>query len=144
MTDSSAIPAVRLGSRKSAKFVRCYSKPELNVFRVEVELHSAILRKLHISTVDDLAKVEAAIYPKHMRFVELDWTHLRRYLLKRENGDLLFRNVLHRAASARRVARYLRRHGIPNVHRFYVPLPINRFIQNSLSRWATQFRRDLQ
>ncbi len=46
---------LRYGSRKSAKLVRCYFKPEVSAYRVELELHSQFLKAHSISKFEDLA-----------------------------------------------------------------------------------------
>lgn len=60
-----------------------YRKPKLGVFRVEVELHSGILRRNNISTLDDFVDVPQLVYPKHFQFVAFDWERLERYLRRK-------------------------------------------------------------
>ena len=68
------------GGRKSDKFVRCYKKGALTVFRVEVELHSKLLRDHSVSELDDFRLLPDVVYPKHLLFVEIDWGRLEQYL----------------------------------------------------------------
>lgn len=135
---------LRYGGRKSAKLVRCYWKKEINAYRVEVELHPGVLDKCNIVAVQDLPKAAKAIYPKHVHFADLDWQKLRLYLTRREgkNGEAIFEGAIKRAESMRRVTHYLRRQRIPNVHRFLVPLAMNRKVKQALDTWALQFERE--
>src|SRR4051794_2313401 len=68
------------GSRKSGKYVRCYKKPEVGAYRVELELHSSLLRRHNISGLDDLVRLPGVVCPKHLQLVDLDWNRLQRYL----------------------------------------------------------------
>src|ERR1700730_9386541 len=44
---------LRHGSRRSGKLVRCYWKDQVGAYRVELELHSGLLRKHDIDGVTD-------------------------------------------------------------------------------------------
>lgn len=114
---------VLFGTRKSDKFVRCYQKDELGVFRVELEVHSPLLRKHSIETLDDLIHVPEIICPGHLQFVDLNWTRLRRYLSKKfgAGGAQVGAGALRRAASLLKVRRYLGKRGVVNFHRFLSP-----------------------
>jgi hypothetical protein len=135
---------LRYGGRKSAKFVRCYWKQEINAYRVEVELHPGVLDLCKIAAVQDLPKAAEAIYPKHVHFVDIDWKKLRLYLARRgkKDGVAIFEGAVKRAKSMRRVAKYLRQQRIPNVHRFLAPLAINNKVERALETWALQFERE--
>jgi hypothetical protein len=138
------LKGLRYGGRKSAKLARCYWKDETNQFRVEMESHPGVLDQLGIQSVRDLPKVARAIYPKHLRFADIDWEKLRVYLAKREgkNGEAIFEGAFKRAKSMRRVTQYLRRQRIPNVHRFLMPLAINEKVKHGLEMWARQFEKE--
>jgi hypothetical protein len=131
------------GGRKTAKLVRCYHKDELGVFRVEVELHSGLLRHNEIATLDDFVDLPDVICPKHLRFVEVDWERLKRYLASAlgSEGDRVFAGAEKRAASLRRLRSYLGRKGVVNIHRFLVPLTLNDEVSQALDRWASQFKK---
>jgi hypothetical protein len=137
---------LRYGGRKSAKFVRCYRKEEINAFRTEIELHPGVLDQFKIVAIQDLPKAAKAIYPKHVHFADIDWTKLRLYLTRREgkDGDAIFEGALNRAKSMRRVTQYLRRKRIPNVHRFLVPLAVNKKVKQALDTWAVQFQKEYE
>jgi ribosomal protein S15P/S13E len=128
------------GSRKTGKFVRCYQKSTLGVDRVELELHSGLLR--NILTLDDFLYLPDTVYPKHLQFVEFDWKRLEQHLSRRpaDESSRIIAGAKRRAASIRRVRRYLQKHGVANVHRFLAPLAMNHEIRRALDRWARHFK----
>jgi hypothetical protein len=133
--------ALYYGGRKTDKLVRCYPKKSLGVFRVELELHSSLLR--NISTLDDFLYLPDIVYPKHLQFVEFDWRRLEQHLSKRagDESSRIIAGAKRRAASLQRVRRYLNKHGIANVHRFLVPLAMNEEVSRALNRWARDFKK---
>ena len=131
---------VYFGTRKSDKFVRCYEKKEVDGYRVELELHSKLLRREKISTLDDFEGLQFAIYPKHLQFVDVDWDRLERHLRQKRHGRALIAGAQHRAASLSRLRHYLRRHGITNLHRFLVPLAINKKIDRAITTVFLDFK----
>jgi hypothetical protein len=136
--------ALSYGGRKADKLVRCYQKDGLGVFRVEVELHSGLLRRNDISTLDDFLYLPDIVYPKHFQFVALNWRRLEQYLRRRlgDEGSRIIAGARRRAASLQRVRRYLNRSGVLNVHRFLVPLALNEEISRALDRWARHFKKE--
>jgi hypothetical protein len=113
----------------------CTSAPEnltswsaamAKIYRLELELHSQLLRRKHISTLDDFYLLQFAIYPQHFQFVDVDWDRLKRHLRRKSHGRALIAGARQRAASLSRLRHYLRRHGVANFHRFLVPLAINK------------------
>lgn len=135
------------GGQKSGKLVRCYWKGEVNAFRVELELHRRLLRDADSDDddgegdVDVLSDLVEQNCPLHLQFVKADWKRLKQYLVNRfgERGLLILATAKHRATSIGRLREYLRRRGIPNPHRFFVPLKINKAINRALSRWIDEF-----
>jgi hypothetical protein len=127
------------GSRKSEKFVRCYKKRQLKSYRVEVELHSPLLRGHQINRLDDFDYVAEVIYPQHFRFVDVNWDRLKRHLNGKHHGRALVAGAKKRAPSLSRLRYYLRRKGITNFHRFLTPLAINRKIDRAFDRWTGHF-----
>jgi hypothetical protein len=126
------------GGRKTGKLVRCYWKTKLGVDRVELELHSGLLRRNNISTLDDFIYLPDTVYPKHLQFVDFDWNRLEHHLSRRpaNESSRIIAGAKRRAASLQRVRRYLDKHGVANVHRFLVPLAMNDEISRALDRWA--------
>jgi len=133
---------LRFGSRKSDKLVRCYQKSELALYRVELELHSPWLRKHRINTLHDLERLPALVFPAHLRFVRLDWvrlaTYVRRHGLPAETVPL---EAKVRASSILAVMGYLRQEvGLPNIHRFLRPLPLNADVEWALRKWSERWK----
>lgn len=141
---------LRFGTRKSGKLVRCYSKPEVQAFRVELELHSRLLnkgrkrraRERSEELLSDLTSVARLIFPKHFRFVRFDWQALDNYLRKRYGRrsqaiiDTARRKASFSLCAARR---YLRKSGVNNLHRFLIPMHANNKIKAALTKWASNF-----
>jgi hypothetical protein len=129
------------GGRKCDKFVRSYQKEELNSYRVELELHSQLLSREDIGTLDDFESLPILIYPKHLRFVEVDWNRLRRYVkrkLGRQSKETIA-TAQRKAASISRLRRYFRRKCVVNFHRFLVPHALNEKIDQAFTRWIRHF-----
>ncbi|HZQ17449.1 MAG TPA: hypothetical protein VFA90_01915 [Terriglobales bacterium] len=129
------------GYRKSDKLVRAYKKKEVAAYRVELELHSRLLRREQILTLDDFDDLPEVVYPAHFQFVNVDWKRLRQHIMSKlgPGGKNVLNGADKRARSLSRLRRYLRRNGIVNVHRFLVPLALNREITQALGRWARDF-----
>ena len=133
---------IRFGSRKSNKLVRCYFKDAIDAFRVELEVHSQLLRKNQIEKLDDLPGVAYLISPEHFTFAKVRWRALRHYLKRRypsEAAETLAQTKKRARVSLRRAMQYLRQKGVVNRHRFLAPMLINRRIENALSVWSMSF-----
>jgi hypothetical protein len=135
--------SLRYGSRRSPKLVRCYLKEALGCYRVELEIHSALLRSLGVNDVRQIYLIASMVYLKHIRFVGVRWKKLRSSLLRKFGGD--GRTIL---AEARRVRdenslgqsmRFLKGRGVSNPNRFLFPLKINRTVRQALRKWAYNF-----
>jgi hypothetical protein len=66
---------------------------------------------------------------------------LKRYLA-RKLGDAskqVITGAKWDAASLGRLKRYFTKQGVVNVHRFLVPLPLDREVRRALNRWARLF-----
>jgi hypothetical protein len=136
--------ALYYGTRKADKFVRCYQKDELGVFRVETELHSGLLRRNEILALDDFIHLPGLICPKHLQFVDVNWEHLEQSLVNTlgVEGHRVLAGAERRAASLQRLRRYLTRNGVVNIHRFLVPLTLNQEVGRALHKWARHFKKD--
>jgi hypothetical protein len=135
--------ALRYGGRKTGKLIRCYWKEQLGVFRVELELHSGLLRHNDVSTLDDFLFLPGLAHPKHLQFVEFDWGRLEQHLSSRpaDESSRIIAGAKRRSASLQRVRRYLGKHGVVNVHRYLVSLGVNDEISSALFRWARHFKK---
>jgi hypothetical protein len=128
------------GSKKAAKMVRVYPKKELDSFRVELEVHSPWLRRYGIVTLQDLAKLPQSLFPKHIRFVNMNWTALTKHLSRRGlNSAYIIREAKNRS-SIHAVIEFLRNSiGVHNPHRFLRTVAPSQKIFQSLKNWARVF-----
>ena len=78
---------LRYGSRTSPKMVRCYFKKSLDSYRVELELHSALLRKYSITNAGQLYAIAYKLAARHVRFVRIDWDKVAPALRRRSGAD---------------------------------------------------------
>jgi hypothetical protein len=132
----------RFGSRASPKLVRFYWKQQINQFRVEVEAHSAFLRKYAVSQVSDLGTLAMKVFPAHFRFFRIGWEKLQPYLTRNfgPDGREICDEARRRAESSLgAVTRYLARNGVQNPHRFLRSLRINRAVREAIRNWAEGF-----
>jgi hypothetical protein len=127
----------RYGSRRGDKLVRCYWKQPIGCFRVELEIHAALLRRNGIAQLSDVYKIPQLLCPAHVRFVQMNWPALEKYLAKRnvqDHQDVL-KLAIARAVSIHGLMAFLRGTvGVKNAHRFLVPQCINEQIERSLKR----------
>jgi hypothetical protein len=129
-----------------SKIVRAYLKWETFQFRIELELHVQLLRKLGISDVFDFRKLVAALVPDHIDFSQLDETKLAR-ALHRSGLSLAERlSVLKRAEQKAQVSlwsakRYLTEKAhLKNTDRLLVPVPeMNRAVREALEKLVAQW-----
>jgi len=127
------------GTRKSEKYVRCYRKPEVDAFRIELELHSGWLKKNGIRTLNDVQRIAALISPGHLQFVRLDWGALNQSLSRR-GFPAAARELRSRNFDIRSVLRRLSTNfGVQNVHRFLRGLELNVLVRKSLRVWARKW-----
>jgi len=132
------------GSRKSDKLVRCYEKSEVGSYRVELELHSGLLRRNGICVLDDLVHLPDLVHPKHLQFVALEWNRLSRHLARKlgDRSDGVIAGARRRTPSILRLQRYLRRKGVFNTHRFLTPRAVNNDVKRALNTWIRKFNRE--
>ena len=145
---------LRYGTRKSAKLIRCYYKPEVQAYRVELELHSRLINgrkpRWCMSSdapedmLDHISLMALQIMPKHLQFVRFDWRALERYLVRtlgRAAVDAFLEEARRRACQSLAYAnRFLRKQNVRNVHRFLIPMRINDAVETALSEWADRFQ----
>jgi len=145
-TDRGGKNQLRYGARKSGKLVRCYWKEKIKAFRVEVELHSQLLKKHQVKDVDYLSYVAQIVHPRHFRFVNIRWKALHRYLRRRGDvdADTIIQGAHERAeVSLNNALKYLRRNGVINTHRFLQQLRLNDSIDTALTTWSLDFNEGL-
>ena len=133
------------GSRGSTKLVRCYFKWQVNAYRVEPEIHAALLRKIGLANVSCLGVLYGLI-PKHLGFVRVSWPDLAQYLQRKfpEDAEALLEEARRRRAKAylHVFLRLLKGQGVSNPHLFLRPMRINREMKAALARWLEGFSRE--
>ena len=138
---SSYPDSLRYGSRKSDTLIRCYSKPSVSAFRVEIELHSSWLRRKNVLKLKDLRRLPDLLYSSHIRFVQFDWVALARHL--RHKGlpaNKILQAARTEARSIHGLMGFLRHElGLRNVHRFLIPLEMNEQIRLALENWSRRW-----
>jgi hypothetical protein len=132
---------LRYGSRHSDALVRAYSKPAVKSFRVEVELHSGLLRSKQICKLKDIPRSPQLIVPNHFRMVAIHWQSVRRYLVRRfrKAGVPALYRAKAEAASIHAALGYLRSKQANNVHRFLQALGENHLVREAAKTWAMTF-----
>jgi hypothetical protein len=129
---------LRYGTRLSKKLIRVYWKRELNSHRVEVEMHSSLLREHQVESIYQLTEFLPGQLPSHLRFVRMDWVRLSVHLYR---CDLpvakILRKAKERSRSIHGLMSYLRNHiGISNPHRLLKDMPLNADVARALNRWT--------
>jgi hypothetical protein len=129
-----------------SKIVRAYFKWNTFQFRIELELHVRLLRKLGIGDVFDFQKLVAALVPHHIDFSQLDEGKLVRALdLSGLRLDLR-RSVLTRVRQIARgslwaARRYLHQEAhLKNTKRLLVPVTdMNQVVRAALEKLVAQW-----
>jgi hypothetical protein len=139
-TDRGGPGTLRFGSRTSPMMVRCYEKAKIGKYRVELEIHGALLRKMGISDISNLYLIASKAFPKHVRVVGIRWRKLEAYLLRRfgTSGRTVLAETrrIRDEVSLRDAMRFLSGKGVANAYRFFRPLSINDQIKSALKSWA--------
>lgn len=134
---------LRYGSRSSPKLVRCYRKSNIDADRIELEIHSALLRKMEVAKVHDLHLIASKLFPRHIRIVGVRWRELEAHLLRRfgNSGTTVLAETrrIRDEVSLRDAMRLLSGKGVVNPHRFLRPLRVNEQIKAALRVWAERF-----
>ncbi|HLW99795.1 MAG TPA: hypothetical protein VKR82_14195 [Candidatus Acidoferrales bacterium] len=132
---------VWFGTRRSSKFVRCYLRVRTQVFRIELELHAAWLRRNEIQDCFDFQRIPGLIARRHIFFCKLDWDAvIRRIRRTVPNAPLALRNLSWEKHDLHATLRFLRGElRFTNTHRFLEPLALNGVVTHALNLWATQW-----
>jgi hypothetical protein len=131
--------AVWLGAPRSARFLRCYPKANINRFRLEVQFNRYFLQRHRIVRPGDFKRL-ADIFGKSVGFFEVNWPDLRRYAQRhlRHPREMISmardrrNNLLETLTFLRSV--------IPNANRFLVPMAINKQIQEAMAKFKADWR----
>jgi hypothetical protein len=129
-----------------SKVVRAYFKWDTFQFRIELELHVQLLRRLGISDVFDFRKLVVALIPDHIEFSQLDDGKLAHALdltgLPQHETSTILKRVKQKAQTSLWAARrYLREKAhLDNRQRLLVPVPdMNRVIREALEKLIAQW-----
>jgi hypothetical protein len=133
---------LRYGGRRSDKLVRCYVKGNLQCFRIELEIHSSLLRRHGLVRFEDLRKLPHLLCPTHIWFARLDWQAVVRHLDRRGvSANKMAELEFARSCPIHTALKVLRGTlGVKNAHRFLKPLAINRRLLLALHAWARNYR----
>jgi hypothetical protein len=133
--------SAQYGDRKGDKLVRCYRKLELNVFRVELELHSALLRRNRIAHLADFWRLSDLLFPNHIRFVRINWAALTKHLSRRGlDATQIIQRAKSENGSLHATMEFLRTNvGVYNVHRFLRTTSPSSNICKGLKSWSRRF-----
>ncbi len=132
---------LRFGSRLSATMVRAYEKPEVQAYRLEPELRRIWLAANGIEDIEDLKKLPTLLLPSRVTFVRINWEKLAKHLSRKGfSPERIIEEARARSSSIHAALQYLRWDiGVANVHRFLIPLPINRVMRKALVAWARRW-----
>jgi hypothetical protein len=131
----------RYGSRKSRRFVRCYWKKELGIFRVEVQISSRWYRESNKCDRTMWGLAALPIFPNDLFFARFDWEALDTFLTRfGPRYRIVFDEAKKRSGSIHKLLHYLRvEAGIGTADRFLRPLKINIEIARAWRSWARDF-----
>jgi hypothetical protein len=136
------------GARKGQKLVRSYARPETQVHRVELELHSRLLRVYGINSSDDFPRLVNNLIEKHIAFFRLD----RKKLIQRlqRNGfngrkqQLILEQVSDRKADMYDVLRFLRKRvHLTNAQRLCRLDKLDSLVVEAAQRWVATRNREM-
>jgi hypothetical protein len=122
---------LRYGTRDSDKMARCYWKPQVNAFRVELEFHSG----------KDLPETDCFLYTMRVwendfRFVYVRWRALDSHLAgKGVRGKRIAREARLHYNSIHELLGYLRSVGVNNPHRFLETSKRDAEIRKAFEKW---------
>ena len=129
--------SLRFGARQANKLVRCYPKPEVDAFRVELELHLGWPGLPET----DCHLHETGLVAKDFRFVYVRWRALDAHLVQDgEHGKRIAAKARRRYRSIHELLRYLRSVGVKNAHRFVRTSKKDAEIRQAFEVWRNSVR----
>jgi hypothetical protein len=134
--------AVWFGATGSSKFLRCYLKPEVGAYRIELQMNCEFLEAHGIRTTTDFLCLPK-ILVHQINFSRMDWVRLSRYVQRKfRHTEVILRKARERKANLSELLEFLRQVGVSNPDRFLLPMTINGEISRALRRWAKQWQKD--
>lgn len=129
------------GTRKSTKFVRSYEKANVGGYRVELQLNSEWLRQRDIKALGDLVRLPALLFPKHLKFVSLDWDRIEAaFPHKGVAQRTTLRKAKRQARSIHAAMQVLRKEGgLANPHCFLRTMRVTGKVRRYFRRWIRQW-----
>jgi hypothetical protein len=132
------------GTRRGAKFVRSYFKPQLGAHRVELQLNRKFLRRHEIKDIFDFKRLVEIVPERHILFAEIDKSTVVRHLKNAGHDRYEVRQILERVSEhdddIYAQCAVLRKRGrLKNVRRALVPLHTNYLVQKAIKKWAEQW-----
>src|SRR5262249_9726429 len=101
------------GARNSVSYARCYDKPQLGCYRVEIQVHSSWLRRRNIQRPEDICRAAELIIGSRLCFVRIDFKSLHSHLSRtrgKRDADLIVEEVRSLSHALHRALNYLRQH----------------------------------
>jgi hypothetical protein len=136
--------AAWFGAPKSEQFVRCYSKPEIDCFRVELQLNRGAIQKYGLDDLNEWQKLPEVVR-RHVQFYRIDWPRLGKYLERNlRTSEIVLRRARALAGNLDELLRFLQQVSVSNPTRFLVEMPVHARISLALERLRRQWERDGQ
>jgi len=136
--------AVWHGAPRSAQFSRGYPKPEVDGFRVEIQLNIEGLERYGIANPADFERLPA-ILTAQMGFFRMDWAKLARYVRKNmRHADTILRMARQQRGVLTELLNFLHAVGVSNPQNFLIPMPVNEPMYAALRVWGDQWKKDGQ
>jgi hypothetical protein len=134
--------AVWFGVPKSEQFVRCYSKREIDGFRVEVQFNRGAIKKYGLDDLNEWMKLPE-IVRRYIQFFRMDWPRLGKYLDRNfRTAESVFRRARALEGNLDELLRFLQQVSVNNPRRFLVAMPVNEGISLALEKLRRQWKKD--
>jgi len=131
--------AVWYGVPSSDHFLRCYPKPAVGGFRVELQCNRQFLLKHQVRSAADIVRLPPLLIGL-LRFCRMDWVRLSACVRRRPRyAEQILQKARERENYLNELLRFLRVVKIWNPERFLIPLPLNEEMERAVGRWATDW-----
>jgi hypothetical protein len=128
------------GAPGSDKFLRCYEKPQVGAYRIELQMNAKFLEAHAIRNAGDFPRLDA-IVARQIVFFRVDWRRLSAYVRRNlRYSDVILRKARERKGNLDQLLRFLREVTVSNPERFLVRMTINENISQALRKWNKQWQ----